>query len=129
MSLQPLDLTMPAASFVNLSVYALIPVERAVYNSQSAALPPTSLSPALPQVTPVFQPLRPALLLRPILAPVATTTQAPGGWQAAIAGMTYGFYVLRRSEPIYVALTDSTSPPAPPTPAPGTSTTPAPGTT
>jgi hypothetical protein len=107
MSLPPLDLTMPAASFANLSVYALIPVDRGVYNSQSAALQPTPLGPAIPQVTPVFQPLRPALLTRPILTPVTTTTQAPGGWQAAIAGLTYGFYVLRRSAPIYVALTDA----------------------
>ncbi len=124
MSLPPLDLTMAASSFANFSVCALVPVDRAVYNSQSAALPPTALSPALPQVAPVLPPVRSLLLLRSVVTPPpTTTTQAPGGWQTAIGGMTYGFYVLRRSEPIYVALTDSTSPATTTTPAPAPSPT------
>ena len=140
MSLPPLDLTALGSSFTNYSIFALVPVDRGVYNSQSGSLPPTSLKPAFPQLPPVFTPLRPLPLLRPVLTLLPGTTQAPAGWQAAIGGMTYGFYVLRRSEPIYVALTDAAAPAVKPlainpivkniltaeTPAP--TTTPAPGT-
>lgn len=122
MSLPPLDLTMAASSFADFSVYALIAVDRGVYNSQSGSLQPTPLSPALPQVAPVLPPLRPFLLLRTVVAPPPpTTTQGPGRWQAVIGAMVYGFYVLRRSEPIYVSLTDPTSPATTTTPAPKTS--------
>jgi hypothetical protein len=122
-SLPALDLTASAASFANYSAYALVPVDRGVYNSQAGLLPPIPLSPALPQLAPILQRLRPLPILRPLLAPPppTTTTQAPGAWQAVIGGMTFGFYVLRRSEPIYVALTDSITPTTTTTPAPATS--------
>jgi hypothetical protein len=121
MSLPPLDLTMPGSSFANYSVYALIPVDRGVFNSQQNSLTPTPLNPALPQLVPIFPPFRPFGPFRPLLTP-PLTTPAPSGWQSVTSGMTYGFYVLRRSEPIYIDLTDSTAPATTTTPAPAATT-------
>jgi hypothetical protein len=118
MSLPALDLTAPAAVFANYSAYVLVPVSRSVYDSQAGSLPPTPLNPAFPQLAQILPPVRLPPILRLLTAPPATTTQAPAMWQSVIGGMTYGFYVLQRSEPVYVALTDSIPPPATIPPAP-----------
>lgn len=99
-SLPPLDLTLTAASFSNVSIYVLIPVARNNYASLSTQFPPVTLRPALPQ-TIANRPLIPVPLLFPI--PWLPPKPAPpsNAWTAAINGQTYGFYVLRRSEPVF----------------------------
>ena len=100
LSLPPLDLTQPAASFANLSVYVMIAVPRNDYAQLAAQFPHTQLNPALPQ-TVANRPLLPIPLLLPIawLPPKLIAPASP--WNAAINGQTYGFYVRRRSQPVF----------------------------
>jgi hypothetical protein len=117
LALPPLDLTLPAASYANLSVYVLIAVDRNSFAGLASQAPPVTLGPALPQTLINRQSLLPL--------PVSTPPQTPAPnavWATAIGTQTYGYYLLRRSEPVFVDFTT-------PTPVPPTTTTAAPATT
>jgi hypothetical protein len=115
MSLPPIDLTLPAASYANISVYTLVPVNRDDFDDLSNSLPATRLTASLP--APVLnRPLLQLLRLQPV---VAGNSESSAGWAAAMKGLDYGYYVRRRSQPV---VPDFTLPPAP-------TTTPAPATT
>lgn len=101
MSLPPIDLTQQAAAFADLSVFVLVPVPRQQYNSLAASLPPVALTGAVPQV---LNNRRPTELLKFFRGPV-TLTPPPAPWTTAIGTQTYGYYIVRRSVPIFVSTT------------------------
>ena len=104
MSLSPIDLTLPASAYADLAVYLMIPVPRATFNALSTSLKPVALTSALPQVLNARLPLD---LLRFFQTGAATslTSVAAATWQSAIAGLTYGYYLRRRSVPAYLTFT------------------------
>jgi hypothetical protein len=132
LSLPPIDLTLPASTYANMSVFVLIPVPRENFATLSASLQATQLNPALPQA-PASSAVKPLLQLfqnQAVLALPSTSTASP--WTSAINNQTYGFYVRRRSEPVFGDFTTLLLPAAATTTAaPATSTTaiPAPTTT
>jgi hypothetical protein len=138
LSLAPIDLTLVANYYSNLSVHALVPIPRASFASQQSSLPPTPLSPLLPAAAATRQPIR-LLQLLPKLPPLPTTTPPPAttppptGWPTTLAGQTYGFYALRRNQPVFVDFSTVFAGPTTTTPAPTTTppptTTPGPTTT
>jgi hypothetical protein len=123
LSLAPLDLTQPAASYANLSVYVLIAVPRNSYAGYAANASPVPLGPSLPQLLVNRQSLLP---IRSLFPPAATPAANPV-WGQAAAGQTYGYYTLRQSKPVFVDFTTASTPPTTTTAAP--TTTPVPTTT
>ncbi len=126
LSLPPIDLTLSAGSYSNLSLYALFPVPRSSFASQQSSLPTTPLNPLLTPVPASPQPFQLLKLLQPppTTPPPTTTTPSPSanGWPAALQSQTYGFYALRRNEPVFVDFSTAIA-------GPTTTTTPAPTTT
>ncbi len=120
MSLPPIDLTLAADVYANLSAFVLFPVPRNNFAALAASLPQMPLNPALPQVPVNRQPLQLLQLFQSRLKLAPPPPVSSGAWGTALQGQTYGFYVLRRSEPVFVDFT---------TPAPIATTTPAPTTT
>jgi hypothetical protein len=136
MSLPPIDLTLPASAYANLAVFALIPVARNNFAALKSSLPDTPLNPTLPQVLANRSPIQ---LLR-LYQGTVNLTQAPpvanSAWATAIGTQQYGFYILRRSEPVFVSfatpppvVTTTTAAPTSTTTSSSTTTTPAPMTT
>jgi len=101
LSLQPIDLTQPAAAFADLSIYVLVPVSRQQYAALAPTLTPIALTGALPQVLNNRKPLE---LLKFFPAPIPPKLPVLP-WDEAIAGQTYGYYIVRRSVPVYVQTT------------------------
>ncbi len=122
MSMPPIDLTLAASSYANMSVYALVPVPRNDFATLLSSLPPTPLKPALQQIVINRRPLLPLQIFRSPLTLAPTASGSSAAWATLIGTQVYGFYLLRRSEPVFV---DFTTPPAPPV----TTTTPGPTTT
>jgi hypothetical protein len=120
MSLPPIDLTLAADAYANLSAFVLFPVPRNNFAGLAASLPQVSLNPTLPQVPLNRRPLQLAQLFQSRLKLAPAPPVSSGAWGTALQGQAYGFYVLRRSEPVFVDFA---------TPAPVTTTTPAPTTT
>ncbi len=104
-SLPPIDLTLPAASYANLAVFALIPVQRNLLASLKSSLPDTPLNPTLPQVIANRSPLQLLRLFQGSVGVTRTPLVANGAWATAIGSQKYGFYVRRRSEAVYVDFT------------------------
>ena len=126
MSLPPIDLLQqPASALANFTVYALIAVPRNNFAGLQKTLPPSPLKPALAQGVGRLPILRPIGPIRPTVTIPTLGSTSSSAWAAAIAGQTYGFYVLRRSEPIFVELTNPAASPAIAT-ATSTTTAPAP---
>jgi hypothetical protein len=129
--LPPIDLTLASSTYANMAVFVLIPVPRENFAALSASLPPSPLNPSLPQTlartaaTPLLQLFQNGPVFA---APLAAATNP---WTAAIGGQTFGFYVRRRSEPVFADFAIPAFPPAATTTAaPAASTTvPAPTTT
>ena len=118
MSLPPIDLTLPTASYANLAVYALFPTPRDNYDAVKSALPDTALTPTLHQFPLLRRPLLPAGRLAtarigPPLPPATFT------WATALRSQKFGFYVLRRSKPVFPDF-ESVTPAPRTTPAPTT---------
>jgi hypothetical protein len=126
LSLPPIDLTLAAEAYANLTVTALIPVPRQGYAALEGALPNVAVTSVLTQV---LGNRRPIDLLRfyqgsPGTAPVSGTNDA--SWRGAIGGQTYGYYIRRRSAGSAVTFR---TPPPPPTTTPAPTTTALPTTT
>ncbi len=105
MSLPPIDLTLPANSYADLSVFALIPVPRAGFNALKTSLPTLSPNLTVPQVLSFRTPTD---LLRLYKGSVNLTQATPSqnsAWAAAIGNQTYGFYIRARSSPSYISFT------------------------
>jgi hypothetical protein len=127
MALPPIDLTLPASAYANITVFALIPVPRQGFAALQAKLPTLPLTSVLPQV---LGNRRPIDLLRfyqgaPGIVQASGTDNSP--WQATIGSQTYGYYVRRLSAGSSVAFTAPPPPvtttTAPTTPPPTTTST------
>jgi hypothetical protein len=105
-SLPPIDLTLPASAYADLSVFVLIPVPRASYAAQASTLPPTGLSAAVPQALSYRNPVS---VLRFYQGPLTSAATSSSGWSAAIGTSIYGYYVRRRSSPIFAAASNATT--------------------
>jgi hypothetical protein len=105
MSIPPIDLTLPADSYANLAIFALIPVPRDGFTALKASLPAVQLQTTLPQVLAFRQPLQLLQLYKGggLLTPPTPTVNA--AWQKAIGSQTLGFYIRRRSSPVFVDFT------------------------
>jgi hypothetical protein len=109
LSLPPIDLTLPANSYADLSVFALIPVPRTGFAALKKSLPTLSPNPTLPQVLSFRTPTD---LLRLYKGSINLTKATPSqntAWTAAIGNQTYGFYIRCRSSPSYVSFTTGTT--------------------
>lgn len=106
LSLPPIDLTLAASAYADLSVFLFIPVPRAKYATLAATLAPTALKAALPQVV---SPHAPVKLLRFFNGPAVSTTVSSTGWAQATQGLIYGYFARRPSAPVYVTPITSTT--------------------
>jgi hypothetical protein len=106
LSLPPIDLTLAASAYADLSVFLLVPVPRARYATLAATLAPTVLTAALPQVV---SPRAPVKLLRFFNGPTLTAAASGAGWSQVTQGMIYGYFVRRPSAPIFVTPVTSTT--------------------
>jgi len=107
MSLPPIDLTLPASTYADLSIYLLVPAPRQGFAALAANLPPTVLGAGLPQAVN----FRNSVNALRFFKGSKTLTPATNGaaWSAAIGSQTYGYYVRRRSSPIFIAPTAATT--------------------
>ena len=107
MSLPPIDLTLPADAYANLSVYVLVPVARADFATtvKKLATAVVPLQATLPQVLSYRQPLQLLNLYRGTASLTPPTATVDNVWKDAIAIQTFGFYLRRRSAPNFVPFT------------------------
>jgi hypothetical protein len=110
MSLPPIDLTLTAAAYANLSAFVLFPVPRDSFATLDSSLPQLTLNSTLPQFAVGRQPLQLLQLFQGRLTLAPPPPVSSGAWATALKGQTYGFYVLRRSEPLFVDFTIPTTP-------------------
>jgi Bacterial Ig-like domain (group 3) len=101
MSLPPIDLTQPAIAYADLSVFMLVPAPRPGFAALAQSLPPVQLTGAVP---PVLNNRKPIDLLRFFHGPVPVAPPSTT-WQTAIGSQVYGYYLRRRSAPVYLSLT------------------------
>jgi hypothetical protein len=104
MSLEPIDLTLPASSYADLAVLMLLSVPRRDFAKFSSALPAVELSNATPLAFSVQSPLE---LLRFFRGKPAQSPPPGGGltWPVALQLQTYGYFVRRRSVPKFTSFT------------------------
>jgi hypothetical protein len=102
MSLPPIDLTLPPASYQDLTVFVLIPVPRAGFAALEASLPTLSPNVTVPQVLSFRTPAQLLQLYRGAIALRQPTPSQNSPWANAIGNQTYAFYVRARSSPAYV---------------------------
>ncbi len=122
MSLPPIDLTLSADTYANMSVYALIAVPRANFVALQTTLSPVALAPAIQQVPVSRLPLQVLQFFQGRLTVAPPAPVSSSAWATAIGTQKYGFYVLRRNEPVFVDFSTAAALPA-------TTTTPPPTTT
>ncbi|HXW25892.1 MAG TPA: Ig-like domain-containing protein [Xanthobacteraceae bacterium] len=108
LSLPPIDLTLAASAYADLAVFALVPVSRASYATLAASLQPVALSGAVPQAVNY----RATIDLLRFYPPKLGAATSGNTWQQAIGSTTYGYYIRRRSVPIYVSAAAATVPSA-----------------
>jgi hypothetical protein len=104
MALAPIDLSQAASAYADLSVLMLVPVARARF-ATFAKLGQVSLTAALPQVLDHRQPIE---LLR-FYHGTVIGRRATSPWQQAIGTQVYGYYIRRRSTPVFVAPQQATT--------------------
>jgi len=107
MSLPPIDLTLSADSYADLSVFVLIPVPRSGFAAAVAKLTAAvvPLQATLPQVLSYRQPLQLLNLYKGTAALTPPTATVDNTWKDAIGSQTFGFYIRRRSAPTFVSFT------------------------
>jgi hypothetical protein len=103
MALPPIDLTLPANAYADLTVFALIPVPRTGFAALKANLPTLAPNPTVPQILSFRTPSDLLQLYRGAISVVQPTQNQNSAWQTAIGNQTYGFYIRARSSPAYVS--------------------------
>lgn len=109
MSLPPIDLTLPANSYADLSVFALIPVPRAGFAALKKNLPTLTPNPTVPQILSFRTPTDLLRLYQGVINITQATPSQNSAWASAIGNQTYGFYIRARSSPSYVSFTTGTN--------------------
>jgi hypothetical protein len=109
MSLPPIDLTLPANAYADLSVFALIPVARSGFAALKKSLPTLAPNPTVPQILSFRTPIDLLRLYRGTVAITQATQNQNSAWTNAIGNQTYGFYIRCRSSPAFVSFTTGTS--------------------
>jgi hypothetical protein len=110
MYLPPIDLSLGASAYADLSVGVLVPVGRRDFAGLAEILPEVTLKPALAQVV---SPQKAVDLIRfyPGAAEVTrASTVDPNKWQEAIGTQTYCYYLRRRSSPVFVSAQNAATP-------------------
>lgn len=103
MALPPIDLTLPANAYADLSVFALVPVPRSGFTALKNSLPTLAPNPTVPQILSFRTPSALLGLYRGTVAIRQPTQNQNSAWLNAIGNQTYGFYIRNRSSPAYVS--------------------------
>ena len=105
MSLPPLDLTLPANAYADISVFALVPVPRSGFAALKKSLPTLAPNPTVPQILSFRTPTDLLRLYQGAINITVPTQNQNSAWLNAIGNQTYGFYIRCRSSPAYVSFT------------------------
>lgn len=108
MSLPPIDLTLPANAYADLSVFALVPVPRSGFAALKNSLPTLAPNPTTPQILSFRTPSELLRLYRGAIVIKPPTQNQNAAWLNAIGNQTYGFYIRNRSSPAYVSFATGT---------------------
>jgi len=103
MSLPPIDLTLPANAYADLTVFALVPVPRSGFAALKNNLPTLSPNPTVPQILSFRTPSELLRLYQGAIRISLPTQNQNSAWLNAIGNQTYGFYIRCRSSPAYVS--------------------------
>lgn len=103
MSLPPIDLTLPANAYADLTVFALVPVPRAGFAALKNNLPTLAPNPTVPQILSFRTPFDLLRLYQGAIRITLPTQNQNSAWLNAIGTQTYGFYIRARSSPAYVS--------------------------
>jgi hypothetical protein len=103
MSVPPIDLTLPANAYADLTIFALIPVPRPGFAALKASLPALAPNPTVPQILSFRTPIELLRLYQGAINFIQPTQNQNSAWQNAIGNQTYGFYIRARSSPAYVS--------------------------
>jgi len=103
MALPPIDLTLPANAYADLSVFALIPVPRSGFASLKSSLQTLAPNPTVPQILSFRTPAALLSLYQGAVQINQPTQNQNAAWLKAIGNQTYGFYIRNRSSPAYVS--------------------------
>lgn len=103
MSLPPIDLTLPADAYADLSVFALIPVPRAGFTALKNSLPAISPNIILPRVLSFRTPSELLNLYRGSIGIMQATPSQNSPWSNVISSQTFGFFARCRTSPAYVS--------------------------
>lgn len=103
MSLPPIDLTLPANAYADLTVFALVPVPRAGFAALKNNLPTLAPNPTVPQILSFRTPFDLLRLYQGAIRITLPTQNQNSAWLNAIGNQTYGFYIRARSSPAYVS--------------------------
>lgn len=109
MALPPIDLTLPANAYADISVFALIPVSRTGFAALKSSLPTLAPNPTVPQILSFRTPVDLLRLYQGAIAITQPTQNQNSAWQQAIGNQTYGFYIRNRSSPAYVSFATGTN--------------------
>lgn len=109
MALPPIDLTLPANDYADLSVFALIPVPRTGFAALKSSLPTLAPNPTVPQILSFRTPTELLRLYQGTIGILQPTQSQNSAWQQAIGNQTYGFYIRNRSSPAYVSFATGTN--------------------
>ncbi len=105
MSLPPIDLTLPANAYADLSVFAPVPVPRSGFAALKKNLPTLAPNPTTPQILSFRTPIDLLRLYQGAVTITQPTQNQNSLWLNAIGNQTYGFYIRARSSPAYVSFT------------------------
>ncbi len=103
MALPPIDLTLPANAYADLTIFALIPVPRTGFAALKKSLPALAPNPTVPQILSFRTPIQLLQLYQGAINFVQPTLNQNAAWQNAIGNQTYGFFIRARSSPAYVS--------------------------
>ncbi len=107
-TLPPIDLTLPANSYADLTVFALVPVQRAGFAALKKSLPTLAPNPTVPQILSFRTPIELMRLYQGAIRITQPTQDQNSAWLNAIGNQTYGFYIRARSSPAYVSFATGT---------------------
>ena len=108
MSLPPIDLTLPANAYADLTVFALVPVARSGFAALKNSLPTLAPNPTVPQILSFRTPSELLRLYQGAIRISLPTQNQNSAWLNAIGNQTYGFYIRCRSSPAYVSFATGT---------------------